>query len=605
MNEKQRRELGAHYTSELNIMKVIQPLFLDELYIEFDAVKYDTKKLAAFHEKLANLTFLDPACGCGNFLVASYRELRKLELQVLMKLRKTPKMVLFGVEDISKINVNQFYGIEIEEFPALVARTAMYLVDHQMNMELSQEFGQTYARIPLREPATIVNEDALEIEWETVIPKGTLSYILGNPPFLGHHLQSEKQKEQLNTVFKDIDASGVLDFVTAWYGKATDYIKNTKIKVAFVSTNSIVQGEQVGILWKYLVEEKDLIIHFAHQTFKWNNDAPGVAAVYCVIVGFATFDIPKKYLFEYETIKSEPKEKEVQNINSYLVGAENIFIENRNKPICNVPKMMYGSKPTDGGHFLFTTEEKEHFLKQEPNAEKFIKPFISAKEFLHNQERWVLWLVEADPSEIRQLPKVLERIEMVKNFRLASKAKSTRDYLYPTLFRQITQPETDYILVPRTTSENRNYIPMAFLSKDNIVSDTCQSIPDATLYHFGILESLMHMTWVSYTCGRLKSDYRYSKDIVYNNFPWPEQVTDEQKGRIEECAQKVLDVRLQFPHSSLADLYDPNTMPPELVKAHDELDRVVDACYGRKFTNKEERIEFLFEQYKKYTHARS
>lgn len=601
MDEKSRRQLGAHYTSEINILKVIQPLFLDELYIEFDNAKHDRKKLELFHQHLTTLTFLDPACGCGNFLVTAYRELRKLELEVLKKLRKDQKMVLFGAEDISKINVNQFYGIEIEEFPSLVARTAMYLVDHQMNMELSREFGQAYARIPLREPATIVHADALVIDWQDVIPKDKLSYILGNPPFLGQHLQTEEQKVQLNNVFPEIKASGVLDFVTAWYGKAVEYIKDTKIKVAFVSTNSIVQGEQVGILWKYLVESKGLKIHFAHQTFKWNNDAPGVAAVYCVIVGFAVFDIPKKYLFEYETIKSEPKEKEVGHINAYLVGTEDVFIENRSKPICDVPKMMYGSKPTDGGHFLFTDEEKNEFLQFEPNAEKFIKPFISAKEFLNNEKRWVLWLVGADPSELRSFPQIIARVEAVKNFRLFSKAKSTRDYPYHTLFRQVTQPDSDYILVPRTTSENRKYIPIAFLTKDNIVSDTCQSIPNATLYHFGILESLMHMTWVSYTCGRLKSDYRYSKDIVYNNFPWPENISDEQKKKVEDLAQKVLDVRLQFPHSSLADLYDPNIMLPELVKAHDELDRAIDACYGRRFATKEERIEFLFELYKKYT----
>jgi hypothetical protein len=603
IDEQSRRQLGAHYTSEINILKVIQPLFLDELYIEFDEVKYDKKKLDLFHQKLANLTFLDPACGCGNFLVVAYRELRKLEIAILLKKRtaKDAGLRMFGADELSIINVNQFYGIEIEEFPALVARTAMYLVDHQMNQLLSEKFGQVYARIPLREPATIVNADALTTDWESLISKYKLSYILGNPPFLGHHLQTEQQKEHLNLVFKDIDASGILDFVTAWYGKAVNYIQGTKIKVAFVSTNSIVQGEQVGILWKYLIQEKGLLIHFAHQTFKWNNDAPGVAAVYCVIVGFATFDIPKKYLFEYENIKSEPKEKEVNHINAYLVGAEDVFIENRNKPICDVPKMMYGSKPTDGGHLLFTDQEKIEFLQFEPNAEKFIKPFISAKEFLNNEKRWVLWLVDADPSELRQLPQVLARVEAVKNFRLLSKAKSTRDYRYHTLFRQVTQPKSDYILVPRTTSENRKYIPMAFLSKDNIVSDTCQSIPEATLYHFGILESLMHMTWVSYTCGRLESRYRYSKDIVYNNFPWPENVTDEQKKKVEDCTQKVLDVRLQFPNSSLADLYDPNTMPPELVKAHDDLDRAADTCYGRKFANKEERIEFLFELYKKYT----
>jgi hypothetical protein len=601
INKEERRHLGAHYTSEVNILKVISSLFLEELYIEFDLVRYDSRKLNAFHKKLSELKFLDPACGCGNFLVVAYREIRKLELEVLIQKEKNGELMLVSAEDLSLVNINQFYGIEIEESPSLIARVAMYLVDHQMNNELSKLFGKIYARIPLREPATIVNTDALIADWESIVPKNELAYILGNPPFIGHHLQTEEQKHNLEAVFPEIAASGVLDFVTAWYGKASEYIKNTKIKVAFVSTNSICQGEQVGILWKYLVEKRNVIIHFAHQTFKWNNDAPGVAAVYCIIVGFGCFYTPKKYLYEYETIKSEPKEKEVKHINAYLVAGDDIFLENRNKPICDVPAMMYGSKPTDGGHFIFTDEEKIQFLIDEPKAEKYIKPFISAKEFLNNEKRWVLWLVDADPSELRNLHKVTERIEAVKKFRSESTAKSTRDYKYHTLFRQVTQPKSDYILVPRTTSENRKYIPMAFLTKDNIVSDTCQAVVDASLYHFGILESEMHMTWVRYVCGRLKSDYRYSKDIVYNNFPWSENVSEDKKKKVEECAQKILDVRLQFPNSSLADLYDPNTMPPELVEAHNNLDRAVDSCYGRKFKDKEERIEFLFELYKRYT----
>lgn len=601
MDEDERRALGAHYTSEKNILKVIHSLFLDELYIEFDLARHDKKKLDIFHKKLATLTFLDPACGCGNFLVVSYRELRTLELEILMLKKKDGQQMLIGVEDLSLLNVNQFYGIEIEEFPSLVARVAMYLVDHQMNNMLSEKFGTAYARLPLREPASIINADALTTDWESVLPKEKCSYILGNPPFLGHHLQTESQKQNLEAVFSGVAAVGVLDFVTAWYEKASRYMVGTNIKTAFVSTNSICQGEQVGILWKHLVEKYGVVIHFAHQTFKWNNDAPGIAAVYCIIVGFATHDTPKKYLYEYDTIKSEPKEKEVAHINAYLVAGEDVFLENRAKPICAVPPMMYGSKPTDGGHFLFTNEEKNEFLRQEPSAEKYIKPFISAKEFLNNEKRWVLWLVDADPSEIRQIPMIIARVEQVKSFRLASKAKSTRDYPHHTLFRQVTQPDSDYILVPRTTSENRLYIPMAFLTKDNIVSDTCQAVVGASLYHFGFLQSSMHMTWVNYTCGRLESRYRYSKDIVYNNFPWPENVGNEQKKKVEECAQEVLDARLQFPKSSLADLYDPNTMPPELVKAHANLDHAVDSCYGRKFANKEERIEHLFDLYKKLT----
>lgn len=600
MDEESRRELGAHYTSEINILKLIHPLFLDELYIEFDKARHDRKKLEKFHEYLATLTFLDPACGCGNFLVTTYRELRRLELEVLKDLRKDFKMVLFGAEDISKIQVTQFYGIEIEEFPALVAKTAMYLVDHQMNMELSETFGQAYARIPLREPATIVNADALEIDWERIILKDNLSYILGNPPFLGSKLMSKEQRSSVIKSFNNDEGVGVLDYVTAWYAKAIKYIQDTKIKTAFVSTNSICQGEQVGILWSFLYKN-NAHIHFAHQTFKWNNDAPGVAAVYCVIVGFAVFDTPKKYLFEYENIKSEPKEVEVANINSYLVEGEDIIIFKKSRPISDVPNMSFGNMPLDGGNLLFTDAEKEEFIKMEPLAKKYIKNLISAREFLNNEKRWCLWLVGADPSEIKQMPLVLQRINKVREFRESSIAPSTKKFAsIPTLFRDKNNPET-VIVVPRVSSENRKYIPLGFFNKDSIISDTCMYIPGGGLYHFGILHSLMHMTWVSYICGRLKSDYRYSKDIVYNNFPWPESISDVQKKKVEEYAQKVLDVRINFPNNSLADLYDSNTMPLELVRTHNDLDKSVDEAYGRKFANKEERIEFLFELYKKYT----
>lgn len=600
MNEDERRKLGAHYTSERNIMKVIHPLFLDELYIEFDQAKNNKKKLEEFHLKLSALTFLDPACGCGNFLVVTYRELRQLELKILERKNKTGQMKLIGTEDLSLLNVNQFYGIEIEEFPALVARTAMYLVDHQMNNELSMRLGIQYRRLPLREPATIVNGDALVLDWKTIVPKEKLSYILGNPPFVGSKIMSDYQRHNVFECFDGNKGVGVLDFVTAWYAKASKYIQSTSIRVAFVSTNSITQGEQVSLLWGFL-QRQSIIIHFAHQTFKWNNDAPGVAAVYCVIIGFASFDTPKKYLYEYETIKSEPKEKEVTHINGYLIAGEDIIISKRSKPISKVPEMSFGNMPLDGGNLLLTNEEKEDFVQKEPGSEKYIKQLISAKEFLNNEKRWCLWLVGVDPKELREMPLVLSRIQKVREFREGSIAPSTKKFSStPALFRDRNNPDTN-IVIPRVSSENRKYIPMGFFTKDSVTSDTCMSLPNANVYHFGILESLMHMAWVSYTCGRLESRFRYSKDIVYNNFPWPEIVTDEQKNKVEEYAQGVLNARLLFPKSSLADLYDPNTMPPELVKAHNNLDKAVDACYGRKFANKEERIEFLFELYKKYT----
>jgi len=604
MDEEARRHLGAHYTSEINILKLIHPLFLDELYIEFDQVKRDPKKLDIFHKKLSSLKFLDPACGCGNFLAVAYREIRKLEIEVLRKKRSVKESSLrifgFGADELSMINVNQFYGIEIEEFPALIARVAMYLVDHQMNQLLSEKFGEIYARIPLREPATIINADALTTDWESIIPKSRLSFILGNPPFVGARLMDPKQKEIFLSVFDNIKGAGNLDFVTAWYEKAARYMAGTSIKTAFVSTNSICQGEQVAILWKRLKERYGITIHFAHETFKWNNDAPGVAAVYCVIVGFACFDTPRKYLYEYETIRSEPKEKEVNHINAYLVAGEDVFVENRRAPICSVPAITFGNMPNDGGNFLFTEREKNDFLQVEPDALPYMKEIISAKEYLNGERRYCLWLKDVEPQIIQTLPKVMERIENVKILRTESSRTETQVLAkYPALFGEIRQPESNYVAIPRVSSENRVYIPMSFFGKDKIIGDTCLAVLDATLYDFGVLQSLMHMTWVSYVCGRLKSDYRYSNTLVYNNFPWPESVSDEHKKDVEACAQKVLDVRQQFPNSSLADLYDPKTMPPELVTVHADLDKSVDACYGKRFTNNEMRIKFLFDLYKK------
>jgi hypothetical protein len=602
MDEKERRHLGAHYTSEINILKVIHSLFLDELYIEFDSVKYDPRKLDAFHKKLSELKFLDPACGCGNFLVVAYREIRKLELEVLIQKEKNGELMLVSAEDLSIVNINQFYGIEIEESPTLIARVAMYLVDHQMNNELSKWFGKIYARIPLREPATIVNADALTTNWENIVSKKELSYILGNPPFVGARLMEKEQKENFIKLFDDTKGAGNLDFVTAWYEKAARYMVGTKIKTAFVSTNSICQGEQVGILWKRLKEKYGVVIHFAHQTFKWSNDATGMAAVYCIIIGFACFDVSKKYLYEYETIKSEPKEKEVKHINGYLVDGEDVFIESRTKAICDVPEIIFGSMPNDGGNFLFTEEEKDKFINEEPDSEKYIKLFMGGDEFINNIKRYCLWLKDIAPENLKNLKLVLEIVKKVKEQRQESKREETKKLAsYPTLFGEIRQPKENYIVIPLNTSSERKYIPIGMNDKNIIASNLVSIIPTNSLYIFGILQSKLHMAWVNFVCGRLGNGYRYSNTLVYNNFPWPEKVTKEQKKKVEECAQKVLDVRLEFPNSSLADLYDPNTMPPDLMEAHNNLDKAVDACYGRKFQTKEDRIEFLFELYKKYT----
>lgn len=601
MNPKERRNLGAHYTSETNILKLIKPLFLDELWEEFERIKDNKNKLPEFHKKLSTLKFLDPACGCGNFLVITYRELRILELAVIRQQYKGSQTVL-GVENIIWLDVDQFYGIEYEEFPARIAEVAMWLIDHQMNMQISNEFGQYFVRLPLKKAAKIVHTDALETEWENIVFKNDLSFILGNPPFIGSKIMNQSQRDQIVKQFDNADGSGVLDYVTGWYIKAAKYIQDTKIKVGFVSTNSIVQGEQTSILLGLMLNKYKIKIHFAHRTFKWSNEAKGNAAVYCVIVSFANYDTNKKSIFEYEDIKGEAHEIKAKNINPYLVDAKDLLINKSSNPICNVPKMSFGNMPLDGGHLLFSDKEKNEFILKEPKAEKFINPLISAYEFLNGQKRWCLWLVGAEPSELKLLPNVLKRVDAVKKFRLDSVAPSTQKFAAtPTLFRDRNQPET-YILIPSTTSENRKYIPLGFFGKDDIANNSCHTVPNGNLFHFGILMSAMHMAWVKSVCGRLKSDYRYSKDIVYNNFPWPENPNEKQILAIEEKAQRVLDIRLQFPNSSLADLYHPLTMPPALVKAHNELDKAVDLAYRpQAFTSEANRMEYLFELYEKYT----
>ena len=646
MNPKERRNLGAHYTSEKNILKLIKPLFLDELWKEFENIKDNKNKLIEFHKKLSSLTFLDPACGCGNFLVITYRELRLLELEVLKTLNKTGQGYL-DVKDIIWLDVDQFYGIEYEEFPARIAEVAMWLIDHQMNMLISNEFGQYFVRLPLKKAATIVHGDALEIEWKSLLnPLNTIDvvaehaniylvrepqieygkvnvqtksftvhrgtpqqsneikfdYIIGNPPFIGSKIMKQHQRDQIVKQFGRAGGSGVLDYVTGWYIKAAKYIQGTKTKVAFVSTNSVVQGEQVSILWGQLLNKYNIKIHFAHRTFKWRNEAKGNAAVYCVIVGFTNFDTPNKSIFEYEDIKGEAHEIEAKNINPYLVDAKDVFVGKRRKPICNVPEISFGSMPNDGGNFLFTDEEKNELVAKEPKSEKFFKPLISAHEFLNGHKRWCLWLKNANPTELKETKFVTERVENVRKLRAESTRQATQKLAaFPTLFGEDRQPKSDYVLIPRVSSENRKYIPMGFFDENSIASDSCLFIEGAKLYHFGVLMSNIHMAWVKSVCGRLESRYRYSNEIVYNNYPWPENPTDKQVKAIESAAQKVLDARQLFPNSSLADLYDPFTMPPALVKAHNELDKAVDLAYRpQAFTSEANRMEFLFGLYEKY-----
>ncbi|MEI6044034.1 MAG: DNA methyltransferase [Chloroflexota bacterium] len=603
MDKERRRGIGAHYTTEKNILKILKPLFLDGLYEEFQSLRYEPRKLQNFHKKLQTLTFLDPACGCGNFLILAYRELRLLEIEVLKALYPTGQQA-FDVAELSRINVDAFYGIEIEEFPARIAEVALWLMDHQMNIRLSETFGQYYTRIPLQAAAHIHHANALQLDWETVVPKERLSYILGNPPFVGAMIMNEAQRQDIEHVFKDtIRNAGVLDYVTAWYFKAVKYMGEAhSIRTAFVSTNSITQGEQASILWQQLLNE-GVKIHFAHRTFAWSSEARGKAAVHCVIVGFGLEDCTRKIIYDYQDIKADPHAVEVKNINPYLVDAPNVVVVNRTTPLCNVPAMRFGSMPRDGGHLIFTDEEKDAFLALEPEAESWLRPYTGAQEFINGWRRWCLWLTNISPNELRQLPRVMERVMEVRAFRLASKAATTRKFAQtPAVFCQIAQPDSDYLLVPRVSSERRHYIPIGFLPAQVIANDQVLTVEYATHYHFGVMSSEMHMEWTRYVCGRLKSDYRYSKDIVYNNFPWPQNPTPQQVQAIETKAQAVLDARAQFPKSTLADLYDPLSMPPALSKAHQALDKAVDVTYRKQpFETERSRVEFLFGLYQQLT----
>lgn len=601
MNPQERRNLGAHYTSEANILKLIKPLFLDSLWQEFEEVK-NLKQLEDFYNKLASLCFLDPACGCGNFLVITYRELRLLELAILKELHKNEESLSLSIDFITKINLDQFYGIELEEFPAQIAQVAMWLVDHQANMLLSQELGRYFVRLPLDKSATIINKDALEENWEEIISKNKLSYIIGNPPFIGKQFQNEKQKKDMKKIFNKVKGAGVLDYVTAWYLKAAKYIQGTQIKVAFVSTNSIVQGEQVGILWQELFTNYGIKIHFAHQTFNWSNEAKSNATVSVIIIGFANFDIPNKKIFKYENIQGEAHEIKVKNINPYLVEGNDIVIEKRRTPLCNVPDISFGSMPNDGGNLILSEKNFLEIIEKEPILSNFIRQYMGGDEFLKNIKRYCFWLVDLQPNILKTSKILQERISLVKKIRLESNRETTKNLAkYPTIFAEIRQPKKKYILVPLNTSSTREYLPIGINSEKIIASNLVSIIESESKFIFGVLSSLMHMSWMRYTCGRLGNGYRYSNSIVYNNYPWPKNPTERHIKTIKEKAQKVLDVRAQFPDSSLADLYNPLTMPPALVKAHQELDRAVDLAYRpQPFVSEANRMEFLFGLYEEY-----
>jgi hypothetical protein len=627
MDEKARRNLGAHYTSEENILKLIKPLFLDELWAEFEKVKNNKNKLFDFHKKLRTLTFFDPACGCGNFLVISYRELRALELAVLRASNASGQLSV-DVNQLIGIDVDQFYGIEIEEFPAQIAQVAMWLMDHQANLQVSEEFGLYFARIPLRTSPHVVHGNALRLDWNEVLPAQRCSYVLGNPPFVGAKFMDDAQREDARAVFSGIDNAGLLDFVAAWYVKAAKYMKSPETgaepapaRCAFVSTNSITQGEQVGVLWGWMLAQ-GVHIHFAHRTFSWSNEASGKAAVHCVIIGFELEDRSGKVIYEYDDIKGEPHAVVARNINPYLIDGPNVVLPRRPRPISKVPEIGIGNKPIDDGNYLFTTEEKLAFIALEPSSERWFRRWLGAIEFLNGIERWCLWLGDCPPSELRAMPEAMKRVQAVKAARLASKSPPTQKLAdTPTRFHVEFMPNTSYLVIPEVSSERRNYIPLGYLPPEILASNKLRLLPNAALWQFGVLHSSMHMAWTRYTTGRMKSDFQYSISIVYNNFPWPELAqiskTNQPKdpvqpaqAAIEIAAQTVLDVRAKFQSgpqtATLADLYDPLTMPPELLKAHQKLDAAVDRAYeasgGKKsYKSDAERVAFLFELYQKYT----
>ncbi|MEI6644822.1 MAG: DNA methyltransferase [bacterium] len=650
MDPKERRQTGGHYTSERDILKVINALFMDDLRTEFEKARRSKAMLKQMHEKIGNLRFFDPACGCGNFLVITYRELRLLEIELLKELLGKNAHLELDIQVLSLIDVDAFTGIEIQEWPARIAEVAMWLMEHQMNLRLSETFGQYFVRLPLKKSANIVLGNALRLDWKKILPPDQCSYVLGNPPFVGKKARDKEQVLDMDEVFGELKSAGNLDYVTCWYQKAADYIQGTGICVSFVSTNSIAQGEQPGILWPYLFQAYKLKIHFAYRTFAWESEARGKAHVHVVIVGFAAFDIPVKHI--YETERTEIVVSEVRNISPYLVEDADRVLSNRAEPISPVPEMMFGNMPNDDGNFLLTDSEKNELIEDCPGAKSFIRPFISAKEFLHGENRWCIWLKDISPEKFSGLPPIMERITAVRDYRAKSSREATAKLsLFPSLFGEIRQPKTDYILIPRHSSETRRFIPMSYCKAKQIVGDSCLFIPNATLFHFGIVTSTMHMAWMRQICGRIKSDYRYSAGLVYNNFPWPRfrsdnyakgsldwplsvretsldflmtqyddgakpsstskrskelipalTADDKKKAAVEKKAQAVLDARTQHPLATLADLYDSLTMPADLVKAHAELDRAVDHCYrSAPFTSDRQRIEFLFALYEQYT----
>jgi hypothetical protein len=611
MDKQLRRAQDAHYTTEKNIMKLIQPLFLDQLHSEFELLKKrrDTGRNTAikrFHDKLGSLKFFDPACGCGNFLIIAYRELRLLEIEILKLLRSNGQLEL-DVSRLSKIDVDQFFGMELSEFPVRIAEVAMWMMDHIMNNRLSLEFGDSYLRIPLKKSPHIMNADALETDWETLLPAADCSYLYGNPPFGGAKYQTDAQREQVRRVARLGGAGGTLDYVAAWFIKGGEYLQRSKAHVGFVATNSITQGEQVAQLWPVLFNRYGLEIAFAHRTFAWGSDARGKAHVHVVIIGLSRSDDepPVKRLFSYDDYVGDPTESHHASLTAYLFDASalayrHLVVVETADSLCGQPHMGIGSQPIDDGNFILDTEEKEELLKKEPRAERYLHPFVGSEEFLNGIERWILYLEHVEPKELRSMPELAKKIAATKQFRLKSKRAQTRKLAEaPASYLVTVVPDRPFLVIPEVSSERREYVPIGWLKPPTIPSNLVRVLLDADLWHFGMLTSHMHMAWLRLIGGRLESRYRFSVGIVYNPFPWPD-ATEAQRKKIKTLAQAVLTARAMFPGSALADLYDSELMKPALRKAHRALDIAIDKLYrSEAFTGDRERVEHLFALYER------
>lgn len=612
MDPEARHADGAHYTTESNILKVIEPLFLDDLRSEFEQLKSrkDRRRrpeLLKFQKKLGEMRFFDPACGCGNFLIIAYRELRALEIEVMKEIYPGGQLdALAG--DLSMLDVDQFYGIEINEFPVRVAETALWMMDHIMNNQLSLEFGQIYARIPLRKSPHILHGNALEVDWTEFCPPGRCSHVFGNPPYLGAKVQNEKQRAQVHQIADLGKKAGTLDYVSAWFIKAGEYVQKSSARIGFVATNSITQGEQVGQLWPILFDRCKLEIAFAHRTFAWGSDARGKAHVHVVIIGLDRRENTRAdaRLFNYPDINDQPEETRHSALSPYLFDASglanpHLVVKEESKPINGMKKLISGSQPIDDGEYIFNLEERAELLETEPKAAQFLHPYVGANEYLQGNKRWILALQEASPAVLKNLPRVQEHIAAVRRFRAKSKRKSTLAIAnYPTQYNVETIPTTPFLVIPETSSERREYAPIGWLEPPTIPSNAIRLLESATLVDFALLTSAMHMVWLRHIGGRLKSDYRYSIGLVYNTFPTPPAFgkQDARLSKLESLAQAVLDARAEYPDATLADLYDPDLMPLNLRKAHQALDKAVDKLYRRaKFSSERERIEHLFMLY--------